>query len=143
MPAGTVPATRRHEDYIAGVGCEQSDAFDQIVALAFQNEPELIVADMEMAAIGLRRRRHTHAADDVAERVIVIGKQTRFVGTIRMSADVILHEIDVWAIVLVVVVVRAVIAHLYVMETRRLGRRGLAGNKWVRGQPASMRDFKT
>src|SRR6185503_10517693 len=46
-PAGTVEAPWRHEHHIAGVGGEEAGILDQIIALAFQDEPELVMADME------------------------------------------------------------------------------------------------
>ena len=47
-PAGAVETSRRHEHHIAHVGGHQSDILDQVIALAFQDEPELIIADVKM-----------------------------------------------------------------------------------------------
>ena len=55
-PAGAVVTPGRHEHDIARIGRQQADILDQIVALAFQDEPELVMADMEVAAIGGGRR---------------------------------------------------------------------------------------
>ena len=65
MPAGAMEAAGWYEHDVAGVGGKQTDLLDLVVAFAFQNEPELLVADMEMAAIAGRRGRHAGTADDV------------------------------------------------------------------------------
>ena len=45
VPAGAVPAVGRHKGDIARIGCDNPDALDLIIDLAFQNEPELINVD--------------------------------------------------------------------------------------------------
>src|SRR6202012_3012901 len=57
-PAGAMEAPGRHEHPIARIGSEEAGILDQIIALAFQDEPELVMTDVEVAAIGGGRRGH-------------------------------------------------------------------------------------
>src|SRR5579864_9667875 len=50
-PGGAVEAPRGHEDHIARIGGVEAGLLDQIFALAFQDEPEFLMVDMEVAFV--------------------------------------------------------------------------------------------
>src|SRR5690348_14648168 len=71
-----VPTALRCIDNIAWIRRKERHAFDQIVDLAFENEPELRIADVEVPEIRRRRWWRALPSNDVCERLVVLDEGT-------------------------------------------------------------------